>query len=47
MTAGNGRVNGGADPRSTGADHSALGIASLQTQTAQQFSHHEIKELVR
>jgi len=47
MTAGNGRVNGGADPRSTGADHSALGIASLQTQTAQQFSHQEIKELVR
>ena len=46
MTAANGRANGGADPRSTGADHSALGIASLQTQTAQQFSPQEIKELV-
>ena len=46
MTAANGRANGGADPRSIGADHSALGIASLQTQTAQQFSPQEIKELV-
>src|SRR5271155_647566 len=46
MTAANGHANGGADPRSTGADHSALGIASLQTQTAQQFSPQEIKELV-
>jgi hypothetical protein len=46
MTAANGRANGGADPRSTGADHSALGIASLQTQAAQQFSSQEIKELV-
>ena len=46
MTAANGRANGGAHPRSTGADHSALGIASLQTQTAQQFSPQEIKELV-
>jgi len=46
MTPANGRANGGADPRSTGADHSALGTASLQTQTAQQFSPQEIKELV-
>jgi hypothetical protein len=46
MTAANGHANGGADPRPTGADHSPLGIASLQTQTAQQFSPQEIKELV-
>jgi hypothetical protein len=46
MTAANGRANGGAGPRSTGADHSPLRIASLQTQTAQQFSPQEIKELV-
>jgi hypothetical protein len=46
MTAANGGANGGADPRSTGAHHSALGIASLQTQTAKQFSPQEIKELV-
>jgi len=46
MTAANGRANGGADPRSPGADHSALGIASLQTQTAQQFGPQEIKGLV-
>ncbi|MHB8215987.1 MAG: Rad52/Rad22 family DNA repair protein [Candidatus Sulfotelmatobacter sp.] len=46
MTAANGRANGGADPRSTGVDHSALGTASLQTQRAQQFSPYEIKELV-
>jgi len=46
MPAANGRANGGADPRSPGADHSALGIASLETQTAQQFSPQEIKELV-
>ncbi len=46
MTAANGRANGGAVPRSPGADHSALGIASLQTQTAQQFSPHEIKGLI-
>jgi hypothetical protein len=46
MTAANGRANGGADPRPTGADHSPLGIASLQTQTAEQFSPQEIKELV-
>jgi hypothetical protein len=46
MTAANGRVTGSADPGSTGADRSALGIASLQTQTAQQFSPQEIKGLV-
>jgi len=46
MTAANGRANGGAHLRSTGAGHSALGIASLRTQTAQQFSSQEIKELV-
>ena len=46
MTAANGRANGGVDPRLTGADHSASGIASLHKQTAQQFSHQEIKELV-
>jgi hypothetical protein len=46
MTAPNGRANGGADPRSTGADRSPLGIASLQTQREQQFSPQEIKELV-
>lgn len=45
MTAANGRANGGADPRSTGADRSALGIA-FQTQAAQQFGPQEIKELV-
>jgi len=46
MTAANGRANGGADPRSTGADHSVLGGASLQTQTPQQFAPQKIKELV-
>jgi hypothetical protein len=46
MTAANGRANGGADPRPTGADYSPLGIALFQTQTAQQFSPQEIKELV-
>jgi hypothetical protein len=46
MTPANGRANGGADPRSTGADHSALGIASLQAQTPKQFSPQKIKELV-
>jgi hypothetical protein len=45
MTAANGGANGGAAARSTGADHSALGIA-FQTQAAQQFSPQEIKELV-
>jgi hypothetical protein len=46
MTAANGGANGRADPHATGADRSALGIGSLQTQTAQQFSLHKIKELV-
>ena len=46
MTAANVRANGGADPRSTGADHSALGIASLQAQTPQKFSPQKVKELV-
>ena len=46
MTAANGRVNGGADPRSIGADRSALGIASFQTQTAPQLSSEKIRELV-
>jgi hypothetical protein len=46
MTAANGRANGGAGACSTGLDHSALGVASFQTQTLQQFSSEKIKELV-
>jgi hypothetical protein len=46
MTAANGGANGGAEPRSTGADHSALRIAPLQAQTPQQFSPQKIKEVV-
>ena len=46
MTAANGGANGRADPHATGADHSALGIGSLQTQAAQQFSPQKIKDLV-
>jgi hypothetical protein len=46
MAATNGSANGRADPRSTGADRSVLGVVSLQTQTPQQFSSEKIKELV-
>jgi hypothetical protein len=46
MTAPNGGANGRADPHATGADHSALGIASLQAESPQQFSPQKIKELV-
>jgi len=46
MTAANGRANGGADPRSPGADPAALETAPLQTQTPQQFSSQKIKEIV-
>lgn len=46
MTAANGRANGGAGACSTGSDHSALEVASFQTQTPQQFSSEKIKELV-
>jgi len=46
MTAANGGANGRADPHATGADPSSLGIASLQTQTPQQFSPQKISELV-
>jgi hypothetical protein len=46
MSAANGRGNGRADPQSTGADRSVLGVLSLQTQTAQQFSSEKIKTLV-
>jgi hypothetical protein len=46
MTAANGRVNGRADPHSTGADRFVLGVASLHTQTPQQFTLEKIKELV-
>jgi hypothetical protein len=46
MTAANGNASGGADPRSPGADHSALGTAALQAQSPQQFSPQKIKELV-
>ncbi len=46
MTATNGGANGRADVHSTGADHSVLGAASLQTQTPRQFSPQKVKELV-
>jgi hypothetical protein len=46
MTATNGGANGHADPHATGADHSVLGIASLQAESPQQFSPQKIKELV-
>jgi hypothetical protein len=46
MTAANGGASGHADPHSTDPDHSVFGVASLQTQTAQQFSPPKIKELV-
>jgi hypothetical protein len=46
MTAANGRVNGGADPRSTGADPSALGIASLQAKNTEQCTPQKIKQVV-
>src|SRR5580693_2574680 len=46
MTAANGHANGRADPQPTGADRSVLGVLSLQTQTAPQFSPEKIKEMV-
>lgn len=46
MTAANGAANGRADPHLTGADSPVLGVASLRTQAAQQFSPEKITELV-
>jgi hypothetical protein len=46
MSAANGRANGGADPRSPGADPSTLGTATFYSQTVEPFSSQKIRELV-